>query len=242
MYKPEHIFDLGMNNGRDSEFYLRKGFKVVAVEANPLLALAGRMKLSRWIDDGRLIIENVALGPSAGVFPFYVNTTNDHWSSFDKEIGTREGTSYTVVEVPFITPAELFERHGIPYYLKVDLEGMDREVVRGLSSFDVRPRFLSVEENHESGFEELRRLGYNRFKLVDQTKHPTVKCPFPPLEGEYVDASFDGTTSGPFGRETPGEWKDFDAVVQQYRSEVRDGWVYRGPAGAWFDIHATVEQ
>ena len=33
------IFDIGMNNGNDTDFYLAKGFHVVAVEANPFLAL-----------------------------------------------------------------------------------------------------------------------------------------------------------------------------------------------------------
>ena len=34
------IFDIGCHLGEDSEFYLRKGFKVVAVEANPELCLS----------------------------------------------------------------------------------------------------------------------------------------------------------------------------------------------------------
>lgn len=34
---PDLIFDLGMHHGHDSEYYLKKGFQVVAVEANPLL-------------------------------------------------------------------------------------------------------------------------------------------------------------------------------------------------------------
>ena len=31
------IFDVGCNDGQDSDFYLKKGFRVVAVEANPAL-------------------------------------------------------------------------------------------------------------------------------------------------------------------------------------------------------------
>ena len=31
------IFDIGMHIGQDTEFYLKKGFCVVAVEANPKL-------------------------------------------------------------------------------------------------------------------------------------------------------------------------------------------------------------
>ena len=32
------IFDIGMHIGRDTNFYLQKGFKVVAVESSPVLA------------------------------------------------------------------------------------------------------------------------------------------------------------------------------------------------------------
>ncbi len=32
---PDLIFDVGMNNGDDTDFDLAKGFRVVAIEANP---------------------------------------------------------------------------------------------------------------------------------------------------------------------------------------------------------------
>jgi hypothetical protein len=31
------IFDMGLHKGEDTDFYLRKGFDVVAFEANPFL-------------------------------------------------------------------------------------------------------------------------------------------------------------------------------------------------------------
>ena len=34
------IFDIGMHIGQDTEFYLKKGFRVVAIEADPTLAEA----------------------------------------------------------------------------------------------------------------------------------------------------------------------------------------------------------
>ena len=32
------VYDIGMNDGTDSAYYLRRGYSVVAVEANPILA------------------------------------------------------------------------------------------------------------------------------------------------------------------------------------------------------------
>jgi hypothetical protein len=41
------IFDLGMHNAADTKFYLDKGFRVVALEANPALAGAAQSWLAR---------------------------------------------------------------------------------------------------------------------------------------------------------------------------------------------------
>jgi predicted RNA methylase len=41
------VYDVGMNNGDDSAFYLRAGFRVVAVEANPLLCRAAESRFRR---------------------------------------------------------------------------------------------------------------------------------------------------------------------------------------------------
>jgi putative ABC transport system substrate-binding protein len=34
-YDPQLIYDVGMNNGDDTAYYLRRGFRVLAIEANP---------------------------------------------------------------------------------------------------------------------------------------------------------------------------------------------------------------
>ena len=43
------VFDLGMNNGDDTELYLRSGYKVVAVEANPILCASVAEKFKLFI-------------------------------------------------------------------------------------------------------------------------------------------------------------------------------------------------
>ena len=35
MFMKDLIFDVGCNNGDDTDFYLRKGFRVVAIDADP---------------------------------------------------------------------------------------------------------------------------------------------------------------------------------------------------------------
>ncbi|MEO6157285.1 MAG: FkbM family methyltransferase, partial [Ilumatobacteraceae bacterium] len=215
------IIDVGMNNGRDSLFYLQKGFRVVAIEANPALADAGRELMASYVESGQLVIEDVGLGVDAGEMIFFVNIDNDHWSSFNREWGTRNGTRYYEIPVQCVTPQSIFEKYGMPYYLKIDIEGSDITVVRALSSFMDRPRYISIEENQTSYFAELWAAGFKHFKLVNQRSLSEVKCPYPPLEGKYVDAAFDGTTSGPFGEEAPGTWVSLDIALELYLTEIR---------------------
>lgn len=47
------VFDVGMNNGDDSAYYLSKGYRVIAVEANPALVEKARIRFAREIATGR---------------------------------------------------------------------------------------------------------------------------------------------------------------------------------------------
>lgn len=234
------IMDIGMNNGRDTLFYLQKGFRVVAVEASPILVKEGEEKFSDYIESGHLIIEPVGLAKKAGKATFYMNLDKDDWSSFIKEFGTRENTRYEEIDINCITPQTLFNKHGIPYYLKIDIEGYDIDVVRALHDFESKPKYISMEEAGAYCFAELWGLGYRNFKIINQMKNYQTKCPFPPLEGNYVDAKFDGTSSGLFGEETEGDWLSFDEVIEKYFSEVRSP--TKGFLGGygWFDIHGRL--
>jgi hypothetical protein len=90
--------------------------------------------------------------------------------------------------------------------------------------------------------DSLYRLGASAFKLVDQTSHPSISLPNPPLEGRFSRHYFVAGSSGPFGEETPGNWIPYemfrDLYLTKYRSE--DGtWV--SASKGWFDIHAKFE-
>src|SRR5687768_9038758 len=50
------IFDVGMHRGEDTEFYLRKGFRVLAFEANPALVESATRRFRYFIDGGQLKI------------------------------------------------------------------------------------------------------------------------------------------------------------------------------------------
>src|SRR4051794_16774432 len=112
------IFDIGVNEGEDSAFYVDKGFRVVGVEANPLHARAVEALFQDQIAAGQYKLLPVGIWSEHSVLPFYVNLANHHWSSFDRRYGCRDGTPFEVVDVPCITIAELVRSHGIPRYMK----------------------------------------------------------------------------------------------------------------------------
>src|SRR4249919_3215564 len=137
------IFDLGMNNGDDTAFYLSRGFNVVALDANPTLCERAQQRFSALIDDGRLTVINAAICDKNGTATFFVNLDNDHWSSLDVGWASRNETRYRQVSVSCLTLSSLIDEFGPPYYLKVDVEGVDQSVLEQLKDRSLLPLYVS---------------------------------------------------------------------------------------------------
>ena len=70
----EIIYDVGMNNGDDTAYYLSRGHRVVAIEANPLLAREVAVRFHTEIAAGRLVARAVAEPrPSTELFAAWHN-------------------------------------------------------------------------------------------------------------------------------------------------------------------------
>jgi hypothetical protein len=151
--------------------------------------------------------------------------------------------------------------------MKIDIEGADQACLRTLLEFCEKPAYVSMESEKvdvralEQEFDLLQELGYDRFKAVQQARPRTRVPPDPPREGRYVAHRFPVGSSGLFGRELPGEWKNRDAVLGDYRRIFRAyrrwgdnsplrgvRWgpsfirllqrVLRRPMPGWYDTHA----
>ncbi|NDW06864.1 FkbM family methyltransferase [Jiella pacifica] len=229
------VMDLGMNNGDDTAYYLAKGFAVVALEANGDLVATCRRRFAEAIESGRLTIVEAAIFSSEGEVTFLVNEANDHWSSIEPGWAGREDTATRPVRVPAVTLGTLFQRYGVPHYLKIDVEGVDGIVLDQLAEAPVRPTYVSVEDCR-FGFdyvETLSRAGYERFKLLDQSRVPTLDDP-------AISHRFPAGSSGPFGEDVPGEWLERQDFVELYATTVRDRAGNRlAPRTRWWDIHAS---
>src|SRR5262245_50303064 len=78
-----------MNNGDDTAYYLRRGFRVVAIEADTCLAKCAAERFRTQISSGRLRILNIGIAAEEGELPFWICETHSEWSSFDRKIASR---------------------------------------------------------------------------------------------------------------------------------------------------------
>lgn len=239
---------------------------VVGVEANPHLAKKAEHRFAGAIAEGRLMIEAIAVASYAGEIDFFINNEHDDWGTTSPKFASRKekmGTANQVVKVPSQTFDSILRKHGIPYYLKIDIEGADLLCLQALSGAKAneRPRFVSIEaglNSFDETFSELSllwQLGYWNSKIVNQIRNHQIACPNPPLEGVYTQHSFDGMSSGPFGEEAPGEWMSAEKTFLHFRRILREqkyfgagGSLFRTPIHrlynkiinpvGWYDIHA----
>jgi FkbM family methyltransferase len=217
------IIDVGMHVGRDTEFYLAKGFRVAAIEANPSLVLAARERFRDELAAGTLRMLETAIADKDGPVDFYVSDDHDTWSTTSPDWVARNigrGAAHRRIEVEGTRFESILAEVGTPYYLKMDIEGADLLCIAALATVEQRPAFVSLElpTSRSEALEAVSRLselGYRGFKVVDQSLQQFVRCPRPPREGRYVKARFDGQCTGLFGRETPGrEWRSQRATEQ----------------------------
>jgi FkbM family methyltransferase len=255
------IYDLGAHNGQDSEFYLKKGFTVVAVEANPALCDSLKQRFSREIAEGRFVLVEKAVGERFGKVGFFVNERSI-WGTTEynlryKDRSSARGSAWTKTVVPSIPFSWLTDQFGVPYYLKIDIEGADVLCLEDLKKEEDRPNFISIERqpflpDQLKELALLKALGYTRFKIVDQKAVMHQRPPRPAQEGTYVDHQFEFDATGLFGEESPGPWLSYSETIArnaaiQVQSKgfglwrrtpglnrLRDSW------GSWYDFHAAL--
>jgi FkbM family methyltransferase len=221
------ILDIGGHLGFDSEFYLKKGFRVVTVEADPYIANELEQKLIQYRIDRKLIIVKKAISDHYGYVEFTKHKLHSDWGSVNPEWNQKYEDEVEQIKVPCITLSYLLSIYGSGYYMKVDIEGGDCMCIKQLKGFPL-PKYLSVElltpnniiTNNVNCLElisEIINLGYKKFQLVDQSKNHLTKCPNPAREGNFVDYEFNGYCSGLFGKELPEDkWVDIDKIILPY--------------------------
>ncbi len=227
--RDEVIYDLGMNNGDDIEYYLKKGLKVVGIEANPSLVESCKERFEEAINNKRLVLENVAVavGESSPSIEFYVHKSSHVSSTL---VRPDDIENYDLIHVSHKSIEEIIKAHGKPYYLKVDIEHYDAEILKDLLRTKHRPRFISAESHDLNVFAALCLLDYEYFNLVNGNSVST----------HYSDAniqtssgsecySFPAHSAGPFGEDISTPWMKKE-VFMAFLAQQGFGWK---------DVHAT---
>ncbi len=228
------VFDVGLHHGQDTDFYLKKGFRVVAFEADPSNAAFCRERFAVAINEGRLTIVEGAITEDAARLgienvKFYRNEDHSLWGSTNEDWAARNkvlGTTNEIIEVAAVDFGKCVEQYGVPHYLKADIVGSETICLRALLRFESKPDYISIRSEKlvfgklETEFDLLEKLGYDRFKAV---KQDFEKVRSDLGEGLY---SWEEGASGPFGEETAGTWKSRGETVGDYRSIFVKYWLF----------------
>jgi FkbM family methyltransferase len=160
------VFDIGLNNGDDAAYYLHLGYRVVGVEADPLLAAHCSQRFEREIRSGQMTVVNAGILKRPGEFTFYRSVQDDGLSTFEPNRAA-EYLEWEELKVSCITAQWLIEDYGQPFFIKVDIEEADFQVLETLTPA-IAPAYISLELNLIDPFiDRLVQLGYNAFKFVD---------------------------------------------------------------------------
>jgi len=245
------VFDVGMYNGSDTEYYLELGFRVVAVEANLRFVERARKRFDKELAAGKLVLVHAAVVDQPGPAVLYLSGDDPGSSSISRE-WVESINPAGALEVEGIVYSSLLSAYGTPYFLKVDIEGADRHCVLALTS-DARPSFLSFEIGPD--FDELMAhvidIGFNRFKIINQAGFRHIRnedCLRDrvsrramhllgygnPTQVRRAGRFFRSGSSGPVPWQSDGEWTDRDRMLSFWRQ-----YVDAGRDSAWYDIHAT---
>ena len=132
------VFDIGAHVGDRVASFRRLGARVIAVEPQPLLFSAlhhihGRDPLVEIVDR--------AVAADAGILELFVNTANPTVSTLSEDFVHQaerapgwEGQVWDQhMPIEIVTLDGLIARYGTPAFIKIDVEGFEDAVLRGLS-------------------------------------------------------------------------------------------------------------
>jgi len=165
------VFDVGAHVGDRVASFSRLGARVVAVEPQPAMVTVLKLLHGR---NSAVTIEAVAVGREAGSANLMINPSNPTVSTASREFVAAahnapgwEGQRWTqTIQVPVTTLDALVRKHGMPAFIKIDVEGFEAEVLAGLTqpvkglSFE----FTTIQRDvARACIERCRALGYRRF-------------------------------------------------------------------------------
>jgi FkbM family methyltransferase len=166
------VFDVGANQGYKTDIFLRMGAKIVAVEPDE----SNQQVLRERFLKGRLksrpvVVVGCALSDNNGVETLWIdapgsakNTLNQKWVETLRRDESRFGERLSFArqkQVTTTTLDDLIVAHGRPTFIKIDVEGAEPNVLRGLHH---AVPYLSFEVN----LPEFRPEGLECIELLNR--------------------------------------------------------------------------
>lgn len=229
------IFDIGANKGQNLNYFLDKADVVVAIEANINLIEKIKLEFRKFIDNKRLIVENVALTNDENIkkIDFYISKTKDiHSTLYPEDIN-----KFYKQEVKCDKASLIIQKYLKDYkistieYIKVDIEGADKLILDDLLKNKIIAKNLSVECHDPEVLELLINSPYNSFKFVpgsDLFFKKNIRVITKNNEKKIIN--FDKHSSGPYGDDIPGEYYDKKSILPYF---LNNGL-------GWFDVHCSL--
>lgn len=149
-------FDIGANIGDRTAALLLSGNKVVAIEPQPECVKHIRKRFQTKIDEYKLIVIQNAVGSKEGSAKLQLTRTstiasmNPNWIQRVKERRFKKFNWNRSIEVRVQTLDKLIAHYGKPEFIKIDVEGYELEVLKGLSqkinflAFEFTPEIINI--------------------------------------------------------------------------------------------------
>ena len=150
LQKGELIFDIGANDGHKTEVFLHLADKVICCEPD---ATNYKILKARFGNNKRVSIENKAVAKDETVHTMFVHEEGSAFNTLNAKFkNTLEGDRTNrwdtkvvyekEVEINTTTLDHLIQKYGVPGFIKIDVEGYENEVMKGLTQ---AIPFISIE-------------------------------------------------------------------------------------------------
>ena len=150
----EVVFDIGANVGNRTAVFRTLGASVIAVDPQP--SCVARLR-KRFGSDPKVTVVPTALGEQEGEAELLVSNASTisslspEWVNAVRKSGRFSAYRWNrSVTVPLTTLDRIIERYGVPVFVKIDVEGFELPVLKGLSqpvggvSFEFVPEFIDA--------------------------------------------------------------------------------------------------